>query len=142
MPGNKPAPRDKHIKVPRKVADQLFNEFEVGLARSLLIADPENVRAFHMLGSALTRAGRHEKALEVDLRLAQLTPKDPYVFYNLACSHSNLGNLDEGLAALSEAFKLGFRDTSHLMRDRDLEALRRDPRFKKLLDRKWGKRQP
>jgi tetratricopeptide (TPR) repeat protein len=95
-----------------------------------------------MLGQALTRVGRHNEALEADLRLADLRPKDPVAFYNLACSYSNLENLDAAFDALRRAFDLGYRDYRHMLRDPDLENVRRDRRFKSLLDKKWGKRQP
>jgi tetratricopeptide (TPR) repeat protein len=120
----------------------LFSKFEVGLARASLDSNPRNVRALEMLGQALTRVGKHDEALEADLRLASLRPRDPVAHYNLACSYSNLENLDAAFDALRRAFDLGYRDYRHLLRDPDLENVRRDRRFKSLLDKKWGKRQP
>src|SRR6185436_11674595 len=135
---------------PKKVAPKaedprsrvLFSDFEVGLSRAVLDSNPRHSRALEMLGQALTRVGRHDEALEADLRLANLRPKDPVAFYNLACSYSNLANLDAAFDALRRAFDLGYRDYRHLLRDPDLENVRRDRRFKTLLDKKWGKRQP
>lgn len=135
-PKKAPPPRDDHR------ARILFSDFEVGLSRAVLDSNPRHARALEMLGQALTRAGRHNEALEADLRLARLRPKDPVAFYNLACSYSNLENLDAAFDALRRAFDLGYRDYRHLLRDPDLENVRRDRRFKSLLDKKWGKRQP
>ena len=120
----------------------LFSDFEVGLSRAVLDSNPRHARALEMLGQALTRVGRHNEALDADLRLASLRPKDPVAFYNLACSYSNLENLDAAFEALRRAFDLGYRDYRHMLRDPDLENVRRDRRFKSLLDKKWGKRQP
>lgn|SRR5579863_3947652 len=131
----RPGPEDRRTKL-------LFSEFEVGLSRAILDANPRHPRALEMLGQALTRAGRHDEALEADLRLADVRPKDPVAFYNLACSYSNLENLDAAFDALRRAFDLGYRDYRHMLRDPDLENVRRDRRFKTLLDKKWGKRQP
>ena len=131
----RPAPDD-----PR--ARSILSTFEVGLSRAVLETNPQDVRALEMLGQALTRAGRHDEALEADLRLAGLRPKDPIAFYNLACSYSHLDNLDAAFDALHRAFDLGYRDYRHLLKDPDLENVRRDHRFKRLLDKKWGKRQP
>ena len=75
-------------------------------------------------------------------RLAGLRPKDPFVHYNLACSYSNLSDLDGAFDALGRAFDLGYRDYPHLLKDPDLEKVRQDRRFKQLLNKKWGKRQP
>lgn len=131
----RPAPEDSRAR-------SILSTFEVGLSRAVLESNPQDVRALEMLGQALTRAGRHDEALEADLRLAGLRPKDPVAFYNLACSYSHLDNLDAAFDALHRAFDLGYRDYRHLLRDPDLENVRKDRRFKRLLDKKWGKRQP
>jgi Flp pilus assembly protein TadD len=139
-------PKPKKKAPPRRQDDHrarvLFSDCEVGLSRAVLDSNPRHARALEMLGQALTRVGRHNEALEADLRLANLRPKDPVAFYNLACSYSNLENLDAAFDALRRAFDLGYRDYRHLLRDPDLENVRRDRRFKSLLDKKWGKRQP
>ncbi len=136
------ARHDDPIRVRETEARRRFDAFEVGLAKAALGADPRNAGALHMLGQALTRAGRHQEALEADLRLAALRPEDPVVFYNLACSYAQLENLDAAFEALNRAFDLGYNDYPYMLRDPDLKNLREDLRFKKLLDRKWGKRQP
>jgi Flp pilus assembly protein TadD len=134
--------RERGLDVNPDQARQLHDEFEIGLARAAVEADAKNVRALQMLGQALTRVGRHQEALEADLRVTQLSPKDPVAYYNLACSFSNLENLDGAFESLHRAFELGYNDYRHLLRDPDLENVRRDRRFKRLLDKKWGKRQP
>jgi len=123
-------------------ARSLFDEFELGLARAILEANEKSVPALQVMGQALTRSGRHQEALEADLRLAGLRPRDPITYYNLACSYSNLENLDGAFDALRRAFELGYNDYKHLLKDPDLENVRRDRRFKMLLDKKWGKRSP
>jgi tetratricopeptide (TPR) repeat protein len=137
-----PNPRKDRPRQEDRRARILFSNFEVGLSRAVLDSNPRHPRALEMLGQALTRIGRHNEALEADLRLARLRPKDPVAFYNLACSYSNLENLDAAFDALRRAFDLGYRDYRHMLRDPDLENVRRDRRFKSLLDKKWGKRQP
>ncbi|HXX92240.1 MAG TPA: hypothetical protein VEN81_01320 [Planctomycetota bacterium] len=132
----------RHIDVGDSGAKTLFDDFEIGLCRAAAEADTRNLRALELLGQALTRAFRHQEALEVDLRLTHLRPRDPVVFYNLACSYSNLEDLDGAFTALRRAFELGYKDYPHLLRDPDLRNVRRDRRFKALLDKKWGKRQP
>lgn len=134
--------RDDSPRVDSAVARRMFDEFEVRLARAAIQGNPRHVRGLQMLGQALTRVGRHQEALEADLKLSSLCPKDPVAFYNLACSYSNLENVDAAFEALHRAFELGYNDYRHMLRDPDLEAVRKDRRFKKLLDKKWGRRQP
>lgn len=120
----------------------LFDEFEIGLARAAAESNPANAMALQMLGGALTRARRHHEALDVDLRLAGLRPKDAIVQYNLACSYSLLKDVDSAFDALHRAFKLGYNDYRHMLRDPDLSNARKDQRFRALLNKKWGRRQP
>lgn len=135
-------PRSRFIEPDGRKADRVFSNFEIRLSKSILDGDPKHVEALTILGAALTRAGRHEEALEVDLKTTTLLRNEPSAFYNLACSYSVLSRIDESIAALRKALDLGYRDINHLMKDEDLKNVRRDPRFRELLNRKWGKRQP
>ncbi len=138
---NEPAP-GRFISVDTEQADRIFSSFEIRVAKSLLNKDAGNIEALTLLGAALTRAGRHEEALEIDLRTTTLLRNEPTAFYNLACSYSMLDRIDESIAALTKALDLGYRDFNHMLKDADLKNARRDPRFRDLLRRKWGKRQP
>jgi tetratricopeptide (TPR) repeat protein len=110
--------------VPRDYAD-----FEREFFEGVLKADPCEEGALTVLGHAYTAAGEIGKGLEIDQRLSRLRPDDPIVFYNLACSLSLMGRLDEAFDALNRAVSLGYRDLEHLMEDPDMENVRRDRRF-------------
>ena len=114
---------------------RLLADFEVGVSRAVLSGHPDHVLALQMLGAALTRRGQHDEALVVDRRSVRLLPGDPVAHYNLACSLSNLGRVDDAFRSLERAFDLGYRDFRFLREDPDLESVRRDPRFKAFLDR-------
>jgi len=136
------APRSRFIEPDERKAERIFGSFEIRLAKSIIDRDAKHVEALTILGAALTRAGRHEEALEIDLRTTNLLRNEPSAFYNLACSYSMLNRVDESIAALRKALDLGYRDFNHLLKDDDLKNVRNDPRFRDLLRRKWGKRQP
>jgi tetratricopeptide (TPR) repeat protein len=134
--------RSRFIEPDPRKADRIFSSFEIRLAKSIIDRDAQHVEALTMLGAALTRAGRHEEALEVDLKTTTLLRNEPTAFYNLACSYSVLNRVDESIYALRKALDLGYRDFNHLLKYEDLENVRKDPRFRTLLKSKWGKRQP
>ena len=90
---------------------------------------PQNEEVLKVLGDDYTRVGRWEKGLEIDLDLARLSPEDPLVHYNLACSLSLLGNLKESAETLSKAIRLGYHDWNWLQKDPDLENLRKSSLF-------------
>ena len=127
---------------PKPGQEKALNEFQIGLAGAVLQSNQEHPEALRVLSDGLVREGRHEDALPVDLQLLALRPRDPIVHYNLACDYSSLEKLDQAFDMLDKAFRFGYRDYRHLLADRCLQNVRRDPRFRKLLDRRWGKRRP
>lgn len=95
-------------------------EFIEGLVRR----DPNYVDALQLLGDHYTQRGRIIEGLKVDERLARLEPGNPLVFYNLACSYSLSGEIDQAANALEKALQLGYRDFDWLAKDPDLKPLR------------------
>ena len=102
---------------------------EISFLEGLRKRMPKNEEVLKVLGDDYTRVGRWEKGLEIDLDLARLSPEDPLVHYNLACSLSLLGNLKESAEALTKAIRLGYRDGNWLSKDPDLENLRKSSLF-------------
>jgi len=108
-------------------------DLEVRFFEGLVEEKPNFYEALSCLGNAYTRKGFYRQGLSVDKRICSLRPHDPVAFYNLACSYSLLGNLDEALKAFKKAVKLGYKDIAYALVDEDLQALRKDPRFKRFL---------
>jgi len=54
--------------------------------------------------------------------------------YDLACAHALSGHATEALAWLDKALEIGFDNWSLLRSDSDIDSLRADPRFRRLLD--------
>jgi len=104
-------------------------DFEVEFLEGVINGNPCDEDSLILLGHLYTRRGELRKGLEMDRRLSRLRPDDPNVFYNLACSHSLLAQIDEAFGALERAVKLGYRDVEHLMSDPDMDRLRTDARF-------------
>ena len=109
--------------------------FEIRFYEQLVSSEPNFIEALSCLGDAYTRGGLFNEGLQVDLRLIQLKPNDPIVYYNLACSYSLLDERDQAFEALKKAILLGYDDFSYLFKDKDLENLRRDVRFERLMSK-------
>jgi tetratricopeptide (TPR) repeat protein len=114
-------------------------DFEIDFFGAILARYPDYVDALRVFGGLLTRRGLVKDGLEIDRRLIRLRPRDPIAHYNLACSLSLLGKPDQAFLALRKALELGYSDFSFMRRDRDLDGLKADPRFTKLL-REYGVR--
>lgn len=109
-------------------------DFQIAFFEGILKEDADLVDVLIPLGDAYTKRGLYKKGLEVDLRLSRLRPKDAMVFYNLACSYSLLNQMEPGLEALEKALSFGYNEFNFLMSDPDLENLRKEPQFKKLVE--------
>ena len=115
--------------------DQPDPEFEIRFFENILKERPNFEEALIALGDLYTKAGFYAQGLEVDLRLSRLRPDDGVVFYNLACDHSLLNNIDAAFKSLATAIILGYREWRFMQQDPDLEKLRRDQRFSQLLEK-------
>jgi len=99
-------------------------DFEIDFYERILNRDPHYVEVLMRLGELFAEKGWQRRTLQVDLRLAKLRPNDPYVIYNLACSHAILHHVDDAMRELRRAVELGFDDYRQLMVDSDLASLR------------------
>ncbi len=121
--------------MPRPTKENKNLDFEIGFYEGILRRDPNLVDVLIPLGNAYTKRGLYDKGLEVDIRLSRLRPRDPLVFYNLACSYSLLRQIPPALESLEKAFLLGYNDLELLSSDPDMENLRKDPRLKEFLQK-------
>jgi tetratricopeptide (TPR) repeat protein len=110
-------------------AEQRDLDTKIAFIEGLVRRDPDYVDALQILGDHYTQRGRINEGLKVDKRLARLEPQNPLVFYNLACSYSLAGELDQAAGALEKALQLGYRDFDWLAKDPDLKPLRTHTAF-------------
>ena len=108
-------------------------DFEITFFEGVLKHRPDFVEALIAIGELYTRKGLYGRGLQVDKRLSRLRPDDPVVLYNLACSYCLTGDMTRALRALKKAIACGYNDFEYLNRDSDLDALRKDRRFKRLM---------
>jgi tetratricopeptide (TPR) repeat protein len=123
----------KDIDFPRDSATKLQDRFEMGFFESVLASEPDQLDALLALGNLYSKYRLHEKGLEVDKRLVRMHPREPLYYYNLACSHSLLGQIDTAFDALTQALQLGYDKFEQLKADPDLENLKKDCRYESLL---------
>ncbi len=97
-------------------------------------ANPVNGRFWNQLGNAHYEAKDYRKAItayEKALELREGFPSN--VAYNIACCYALLGDKENAIKWLEKSFALGFRNLAHAQTDGDLESLRQDARFIKLV---------
>ncbi len=115
------------------LADRNQVDFELDFFTRILTGDPDFHEVLRAQASNLTTKGRLHDGLTIDKKLVSTRPGDPTAHYNLACRYALLKQPDLALVTLRKAVELGYRDFRYMEEDRDLDSIRKDPRFRQLL---------
>lgn len=100
-----------------------------------LAVDESDARAVYLGAGMLEILGRGDEANEWAARAEAMHPDDPATMYNLACFHSAAGHIDKAIALLERGAQLGWDSVEWARYDADLNNIRGDPRFVRLLNR-------
>jgi tetratricopeptide (TPR) repeat protein len=120
-----------------QLAERPQVDFELEFFDALLRQVPDFADVLRAQASNLTAKGLLKEGLKVDQQLVHLRPRDPTAHYNLACRYALLKQPDLALTTLRKAVELGYRDFRYMVQDRDLDSVRKDPRFRAIL-REYG----
>lgn len=107
----------------------------------VLKEEPNNGRAWYLLGMSLHSLGKYEQAIgafQKNVAIAQ----NPSSMYNIACGYSRLKQTDKAFEWLEKALTGGAAAFVKLETDADLENIRGDARFKKMTDLAERKKKP
>jgi serine/threonine protein kinase/Flp pilus assembly protein TadD len=105
------------------------------VAEKHLELNPDDARALYLGAGALVQLGDGERGLDWTRRAYAIDSEDPGVLYNVACSYSNMGRVDDAIACLEKAVQNGFGHREWFENDSDLDPLRDDERFQALMKR-------
>jgi tetratricopeptide (TPR) repeat protein len=125
------------IETLREEAQAALNESDWAAAAKKFAAitklDPKDARSWLLLGFALHSKGDLDAALEAHMKAAEFPRVAPTATYNVACVYALKKDKEKALGWLEKAVGVGFNNASHIEADSDMDFLRDDPRFKKLL---------
>ena len=93
------------------------------------------LKVVFLLGYYLITHGDVENAKQAFSTVVKYAPHHGVSHYNLACTHSLLGDVDDSLSSLSDAISVGYNNIEWMKEDTDLEYVRREApeRFEELL---------
>lgn len=136
-PSKRPTPTSDSAFPPGSVlaflAERNQVDFELDFFTRILGAVPDYPEVLRAQASNMTVKGRLQDGLAVDKKLVSIRPADPTAHYNLACRYALLKQPDLAIVTLRKAVELGYRDFRYMLEDHDLDSIRKDPRFRKLL---------
>jgi len=121
------------------LAERTQLDFELEFYGKVLATLPDFADVLRAQACNLTLKGRLQEGLAVDEKLVAVRPTDPTAHYNLACRYALLKQRDKAISTLRKAVELGYRDFQFMQEDQDLDSIRKDPRFRKLMKEYQGK---
>ena len=93
--------------------------------------EPRNGRAWYFLGMSLHSLKRYNDAIAAFKQNVSIAG-NPLAMYNIACGYSQLGDPDSSFEWLEKSLKAGA--APNIETDPDLENIRKDVRFKKMVE--------
>jgi serine/threonine protein kinase/tetratricopeptide (TPR) repeat protein len=117
--------QDKHRDYMRRAYEIIEKHLEL---------NPDDARALYLGSGCLTVLGETERGLEWAARAVAIDPGDTGVLYNVACTYSGAGRVDEAIDYLEKAVAAGFSQKEWILNDGDLDPLREHPRYKTLIE--------
>jgi len=118
-------------------ADAAAGENEGGAGQKYYLADDRDDRSggeWYDRASNFYHNESYQKAGEAYVHAARLGYRRGTAYYNAGCSYALAGETDKAIDALRESFDEGFDRPELYAADDDLNSIRADPRFRKLLD--------
>ena len=105
----------------------------VKIAEEVLQLNPGNVRALYMGANGLVMLGEIKKGLDWLQRAITLDPKDSMLLYNAGCIYAICNMPEQAINCLERSVKCGLTQKNWYENDSNLDVLRDNPRFKKML---------
>lgn len=109
-------------------------EAEITLLKSLKI-DPDYALSYYDLGVILAKqSSRAAEAMVCFDRAIEIDPDLGWAYYCIACLKAVAGKKRAALVYLKKAFEKGVSDRKHIAKDADLDPIRGEAAFKRLME--------
>jgi tetratricopeptide (TPR) repeat protein len=81
---------------------------------------------------------RDAEAKGLFIKAVELDPDMAWSYYSIACIDALEGKKDEALKNLEVALEKGLKDKAHIEKDSDLDSLRKDKKYRNLMEKYLG----
>lgn len=111
--------------------------------KQIMEKSPDFLLAPFNLGLVYAKQENYKDAIKVtEEALKESKDKNDKVYYNLACFYSLNKDESEAIKSFEEAVKLGFRDFEKIESDKDLDNIRNNKKFIKIVEKYKKKIKP
>jgi tetratricopeptide (TPR) repeat protein len=115
-------------------------EWAIDYFQKAIALDKTFLKAYVSLGGIFTRKKMYQEAEDMFNKAIELEPDYAVAYYNLACAFAVQNKNREAINNLEKAIKRGFSDRDLIQQDKELDNIRTDPAFVKLLiEQVWNK---
>ena len=97
---------------------------------------PDDARAHILYATDLAQVGKLDEAKVESTKALELSPNDALMQYNGACFYARMGESKQAIDYLGKAIKTGWENFEWMKRDTDLDSIRNEPDYIKLVEGK------
>lgn len=95
---------------------------------------PDMIPARYSLGIIHALRGEYDNAIEAFKKIIANDPDNAAAFYNIACVYSRQNQINEAVKWLKKAVDKGYDNWNNLKTDPDLDNIRHEPEYRKIID--------
>lgn len=110
--------------------DKAIKEFSAAIEKH-----PKYEMAYNDRAAAYMRLNKFDEAKDDLTKALLINPRNPVTYYNFASLHAIQKQSGLALDYLDKALETGFKDYDFLRADPDLNNIRKNPEFRKILER-------
>ena len=110
-----------------------YIEFSTRFFEGLYQRRKNDTTVIQILSNLYASSGNRKNSFRMDKRYARLVPLNPVAHYNLACDYALAKRTPEAIKSLQAAITLGYDDMQWIRDDVDLDPIRNEASFKKLI---------
>lgn len=107
--------------------------------KKALKINPHYTLGYYDLGTLFAKKGKRAEAMVCLEKYLELQPSEDghmtaWAYYSIACLHALDGRTEDALNLFKQSLEEGLRESKHIETDPDLDMLRGDPRFIRLMN--------
>ncbi|MFH1422892.1 MAG: hypothetical protein ABIH42_09315 [Planctomycetota bacterium] len=127
---------DTHIKVKTENEEKIIPLSNIEKIQTTKEAEQEKLDKTRENAFTLLTKKKYKDAIAEFAKILSCYPDDSNSLYNTACAHSLLDNKEKALEFLEKSIKAGFIDFNHIENDSDLNNIRNEEAYKKIIENK------